>query len=207
MFIAADVGGTDQIWRAPVCSGTCGAADLTQLTRLPLDVAAFRLAGERMIVALSVFPDCPDLACTIAPLAATKAAPASGVVYDKLCVRHWNSWADGRRNHLFAFAPDRTSATNLMPGFDGDVPGKPFGDDTDFAVTRDSVIFSVRVAGKTEPWSTSFDLFEVPLAGGTPRNLTAATWRGMPVRWSRPTVAASPIAPCAAPGSRPTASP
>ena len=34
--------------------------------------------------------------------------------------------------------------------------------------------FSARVAGKTEAWSTNFDLYEVPAAGGKlPRNLTA----------------------------------
>jgi dipeptidyl aminopeptidase/acylaminoacyl peptidase len=33
-------------------------------------------------------------------------------------------------------------------------------------------VFSVRVAGKSEPWSTNFDLYAVPLTGGVPKNLT-----------------------------------
>ena len=183
LFITADPAGVDQVWRAPVCASTCTAADLTQITRLPLDVGAFRVAGGRLIVAIAVFPDCADLACTMARLAARKAEPASGIVYDKLFVRHWDSWADGRRNHLFSVAADGATATDLMPGFDGDAPSKPFGDDSDFAVTANSVIFSARVAGTGEPWSTNFDVFEVPLAGGTPRNLTAANpaWDAGPV--------------------------
>jgi len=42
-----------------------------------------------------------DFACTRARLDARKAAKASGVVYERLFVRHWDTWADGRRNRLF----------------------------------------------------------------------------------------------------------
>ncbi|HEY0061551.1 MAG TPA: S9 family peptidase, partial [Telluria sp.] len=42
-----------------------------------------------------------------------------------------------------------------------------------FSPDGKSIVFGVRVAGKTEAWSTNFDLFQVPAAGGAaPRNLT-----------------------------------
>ena len=58
----------------------------------------------------------------------------------------------------------------LMKGFDGDAPGKPFGGDDDYVISADSrsVIFSARVAGRSEPWSTNFDVFAVPIDGSAP---------------------------------------
>jgi len=57
-----------------------------------------------------------------------------------------------------------------MSGFDGDSPSKPFGGDEDYRITPDSrrLVFSARLAGKTEPWSTNFDLWNVPLDGSSP---------------------------------------
>ena len=65
----------------------------------------------------------------------------------------------------------------LSRGIDGDVPGKPFGDESDYVFAPDgrSLVFSVRIAGKSEPWSTNFDLYQVAVDGeAAPRNLTDA---------------------------------
>src|SRR5690606_9927310 len=106
-------------------------------------------------------------------------SPESGRIYDRLFVRHWDTWEDGRRNHLYAvdLSADgpATAARGLMTGFDGDTPSVPFGDDSEFAFTPDgeAVVFSAREAGTTEPWSTNFDLYRAPLAGGSElENLT-----------------------------------
>ena len=41
-------------------------------------------------------------------------------------------------------------------------------EDYSFSPDGQRVVFSARIAGKTvEAWSTNFDLFEVPAAGGT----------------------------------------
>src|SRR5262249_226423 len=95
----------------------------------------------------------------------------SGQLYDHMFVRHWDEWADGTKNHLFALKLDGGKATgtpvDLMKGVDADAPTKPYGDDNDFAFTPDGtkVIYSARIAGRTEPWSTNFDLFEVSIDG------------------------------------------
>jgi acylaminoacyl-peptidase len=131
-----------------------------------------------VVVALAVTPDCADLACSVARAKAKKESKASGVVYDRLFVRHWDAWADGTRNHLFVLALDGQGAPrDLMRGFDGDSPTKPFGDDEDFSITPDSqtVTFSAKIAGHDEAWSTNFDIFAVPLDGSSPPvDLTAA---------------------------------
>jgi len=73
----------------------------------------------------------------------------------------------------------------LTDGFDGDIPSKPWGGSEDFTMARDgrTVYFSARVAGTTEPWSTNFDLFSVPVSGGEAKNLTAnnPAWDAAPV--------------------------
>ncbi len=71
-------------------------------------------------------------------------------------------------------------------GIDGDIPSKPFGDDTEFGFSPDgkTLYFNARIAGKTEAWSTNFDIFSAPADGSAaPRNLTAdnPAWDGYPL--------------------------
>lgn len=169
--------GTLQVWRADAVGSV-----MEQLTFLPLDVQAFRVSpdGQGLVVAVAVFPDAKgdEILGTAAKLAEKKMG--SGTVYDRVFVRHWDTWADGTRNHLFHIALPRAGddakavPVALTPGFDGDVPGKPFGDEGDFSLSPDSkwVYFSAREAGTTEPWSTNFDIYRVPLAGGALENMT-----------------------------------
>ena len=182
-----------QIWRACM-EPACASAAPVQATRLPLDVGAFRLSpdGRRIVVSMDVFPDADDPAATKARLDA-RARPAAGTgrLYDRLFVRHWDRWADGTRTHLFALALDAQGVVAgapvaLMAGFDGDAPGKPFGDDEDFSFSPDgrAIYFSARLAGRSEPWSTNFDIYAVPADGSAkPRDLTAdnLAWDGGPV--------------------------
>ena len=185
-FISAR-GGSDQVWSTDV-----GGSEARQVTALPFDVGAFAVTpdGKRIVASQAVFPDCQDLACTETRLAARAKAKTTGMVYDRVFVRHWDTWEDGRRNHLFVQDLDASGKAvgaprDVTPGLDGDVPGKPFGDDADFAVSPDgaTLVYSVRVAGKSEPWSTNFDLYSVPLDGGPATNLTEANpaWDAGPV--------------------------
>jgi dipeptidyl aminopeptidase/acylaminoacyl peptidase len=177
IYFLSSRSGSGQVWRVPAAGG-----DAVRVTDLPVDVEAFRVAptGDRMLLSMAVFRDCADLACTKARLDAKEKDKASGKLYDRLFVRHWDTWADGRNNVLYAAPLDASGRVNGTPvslsgSLDGDVPSKPFGDRDEFRFSPDgkTVVFSARIAGKTEAWSTNFDLYSVPAAGGTPHNLTA----------------------------------
>jgi len=170
--------GSSQVWRLPLSGG-----ESSQVTDLPLDVDNFRLSptGDRLAMSLAVYRDCADLACTKSRLDERKKNKASGRVYDRLFVRHWDTWADGRNAVLYSAPLDTSGRLSAAPvsvsgSIDGDVPSKPFGDHEEYRFSADgkSLVFGVRVAGKTESWSTNFDVYEAPAAGGkAPRNLTA----------------------------------
>ena len=192
LYFLSSRSGSAQVWRTDVTSAHAGAAPV-QVTHLPLDVGTFRLTpdGHGIVLSMAVFPDCDTPACTKQRLDARAAHKGSGVLYDKLFVRHWDEWADGTRNQLWAMALDSngvasSDAKPLMRGFDGDCPSKPFGGDDDYTISPDSkaVVFSARKAGRSEPWSTNFDLYQVPTDGSTqPQDLTAANpaWDAAPL--------------------------
>ena len=170
-------GGSTQVWYLPVAGG-----EATQVTHLPLDVASFRISprGDRLLLGIEVFADCADLDCTRKRLDERKNDKQHGQGYDQLFVRHWDKWQDGRVSQLFALALDSEhkasgSPVALTGSLDADVPSKPFGDrpDYDFSPDGSQVVFAARIRGRTEPWSTNFDIYRVPADGSTaPINLT-----------------------------------
>ena len=187
VYFISSKSGSDQVWRQPIAGGTA-----QQVTSYPLDVGSFKLApdGHALAVSMDVFTDCNDLACTKQRLDAADASKVKGVLYDKLFIRHWDAWSDGRRSQLFTTALDAggKAATPVLVsrGIDGDVPSKPFGDASEYNFSPDgkSLAFNARIAGKTEPWSTNFDVYIAPADGSSsPRNLTAANtaWDAAPV--------------------------
>jgi len=179
VYFLSPASGSMQVWRVGADGG-----EPRQVTDFPLPVGSFRLnpTGDALALAFEVFPDCPTLACSAERLRADAADKTTGVLHDRLFVRHWDRWADGRRSQVFLALIDADGRTAGEPrlltrGIDGDVPGKPFGDDADFVFSPDGqhLVFSVRIAGTSEPWSTNFDLFEVAVDGSAPpRNLTDA---------------------------------
>lgn len=186
IYFLSGRGGSSQVWRLAPAGG-----EAEQVTQLPVDVGTFKLSpnGSKLAVSADVFPDCADLACTASRSEEIKNAKNSGKVYDRIFVRHWDTWKDGRASQLFVLALENGVAkgepVSLSGSLDADVPSKPFGDASEYTFSPDSskVVFAARLKGKLEPLSTNFDLYEIASSGGEPRNLTAnnPAWDTQPV--------------------------
>lgn len=187
LYFLSSRSGQFQVWRLSMTGG-----EAARVTDYPLAVSALRVspAGDRIAIAMDVLPDCADLRCTRDKLAAREKNKATGRVYDRVFIRHWDTWGNGTQSHLFVarINADGKADTpiDLSRSLDADVPSKPFGSDDEFAFSPDgqSLVFSARIAGRTEPWSTNFDLYQVPVDHvAQPRNLTEANhaWDTQPV--------------------------
>ncbi len=187
VYFLSSRSGTPQVWYLPL-----GGGEATQVTWLPLEVTSFRASprADRLVVAVEVFPDCRDLACTAKRLEETQAARQRGQAHDRLFVRHWDGWKDGRVSQLFSIALDASPRVHgepvpLTARVDADVPTRPHGGRADFAFSPDGaqVVFAARVRGRIEPISTNFDIWRVPADGSAePASLTAdnPAWDAQP---------------------------
>ena len=116
VYFLAPRSGSSQIWRIPVDGG-----EAEQVSDEPLDVTSFVVdrQGSRLAYSMDVFPDCEAPACTRERLDERAASASTGRVYEGLFIRHWDTWKDGRRSHVFVreLAPemqDRISSANLL---------------------------------------------------------------------------------------------
>lgn len=179
--------GTTQVWHLAIAGG-----EALQVTNLPLEIDSFRISprGDRLVVAIRVFPDCADLACTQQRLAVRDSSLQHGQLHEQIFVRHWDQWQDGRVWQLFALALDHERGASGAPlpltaSVDADVPSRPSGGRQDYGFSPDGsqVVFAARVRGRTEPISTNFDIYRVPSDGSTaPVNLSAdnPAWDAQP---------------------------
>jgi dipeptidyl aminopeptidase/acylaminoacyl peptidase len=173
--------GSSQIWKLPLDGG-----EPQPVTSLPLDVGSFAFSrdGSKIALSIEVFPG-TTIAETKQRLDAAAAKKASGKIYESLLFRHWDTWSDGRRSHLFVMPEAGGDPVDVMKSMDADAPSKPFGGSDEYTFTPDGagLVFGARDAGRTEAWSTNFDLFYSPCdASAAPRNLTKSNpaWDAYP---------------------------
>ena len=194
LYVLTGRSGSSQIWRltppaGAVSSGASGAAagpapaaEAVQVTHLPVDVESFALSpdGTHAAVSIGVFPDCAVLACTAGRLDLDAKSRVKAHLYPDGggFVRHWDTWENGTRSHLFVLTLGvEGEPVDVMHGMVADSPSKPFGGPEEYTFTPDgrSLVFAARDGGREEPWSTNFDLYQVPIDGSQPpHDLTAA---------------------------------
>ena len=174
--------GSSQIFKLSLEGGEPQA-----VTSLPIDVGSFILSpdGAKLALSMEVFPG-TTVAQTKKRLDDEGAKKASGKIFDSLFFRHWDTWADGRRSHLFVMPVAGGDPIDVMKAMDADTPSKPFGGTEEYAFTPDGkgLVFTARDVGRQESWSTNFDLFVAPIDASTPpKNLTKANpaWDSNPV--------------------------
>ncbi len=156
--------GSSQVWRIRIDGG-----EAEQVSKEPLDVGNLVVSpdGKRIAFTMEVFPDCKTAECTKTKLDEIEAKKTSGRIYDRLFIRHWDTWKDGRYSHLFVMDSSGGEAIDLMPSAEADTPSKPFGGPEEIAFTPDGkeLVFTARNVGRQEAWSTDFDLYRVAVDG------------------------------------------
>ncbi len=180
LYFVTSRSGSSQVWKIALSGG-----EAEQVTKLPLDIDALEIGptGKFLVLSMAVFPG--KTADETRALQDEKAkTKATGMVFDGLFIRHWDTWSDGTRNHLFAYDLEMNKAIDLMPAMNADCPTKPFGGSEDYTIAPDGkqIIFSARDVGRQEPWSTNFDLYGAPADGSAaPSKLTTnPAWDAQP---------------------------
>ncbi|MBI2926738.1 MAG: S9 family peptidase [Verrucomicrobia bacterium] len=97
-------------------------------------------------------------------------------VLTQLLYRHWDSWVDDKRQHLFVVSPEGGEPRDLTPGDRDAVPTSSTfsaGDDFDFSPDGKELAYTATpVPTREEAWSTNHDLYTVELASGKRKQLT-----------------------------------
>lgn len=166
--------GSPQVWNLSLTGG-----EAKQITDLPLAIEGFKLAtnGRKIVLSMSSFLDCASLRCSADKFAAQKAKPNAGKVYNKLMVRHWDTWKDGSYKHLFVADITNkpiTKVTNVTAGLATDTPAKPFSGMEEVTFTPDNkhLVYTAKAPSKTQASHTNYDLWQVDLNGENLKNLT-----------------------------------
>ncbi|MBM4778316.1 MAG: S9 family peptidase [Archangiaceae bacterium] len=172
IFFLSARGGSSQVWKLSLEGG-----EPTQVTKSPIDIDSYTMSrdGSMIAFAAETFVDCDTLDCTKKRLDEQAKSKASGRLYDSLFVRHWDTWKDGRRAHLFVTKTSGGTIVDVTKKLAADAPPKPFGGSEEFTFTADgkSIVFTARDVGRTEAWSTDLDLFVTPVDGSkAPTKLT-----------------------------------
>ena len=98
IYFLASRTGSSQLFQLALNGGEAIA-----ITDLPLDINGYKLSndGQQVVMNLRVFPECKDLACSKDKFTEEAERKTTGRLYKQLMVRHWDTWEDNARNHLF----------------------------------------------------------------------------------------------------------
>jgi dipeptidyl aminopeptidase/acylaminoacyl peptidase len=175
--------GDTQLWLLPT-----GGGEARQLTTLATGASGPRWAptGDRLAFVSEVFPEFSALpfaeadAKNKAALAAREKDPVKVRVATQLLYRHWDSWHDGRRQHVFVVEVKDGAAAgeprNVTPGENDAVPTSSTfsgGEEYDFSPDGRLLAFTAPpLPLREQAWRTNHDLWLVDLATLERKQLT-----------------------------------
>ncbi|MBA3440251.1 MAG: S9 family peptidase [Pyrinomonadaceae bacterium] len=159
--------GEPQIWTLDVAGG-----ELKKITNISTgaDNPVWSPDGQLIAFTSEVYPECATDQCN--RQRAEQAATSNAKIADRLLYRHWTSWKEGKRSHIFVVSSGGGAARDLTPG-DYDAPPFSLGGPPDYSFSPDSKELAfARNTDKTEATSTNGDIFVVPVTGGEAERIT-----------------------------------
>ncbi len=130
--------------------------------------------GSGFIFTGRVYLDCPDLECVTKRDEEKEKKKISAMVHERLMYRHWNSYDDGKVQHLFHIPVTGGEPRDLTPELEFDALTYWLASaGRDFDLAPDGAV--VYFAGKQdEDQAVSYneEIYRVPVAGGPVENVT-----------------------------------
>ena len=148
-----------------------------KITDLPMGVEpplVFSPDGNRLAFVSDVYPECTDEACNKQKSEEAEKNPVKMRRLTRLLFRHWDSWRENVRHHVFVADIAGGRALDLTPGDydsppvqqeDGSIAFSPDG--------RDIAFVSSREGPDREAWTTNHDVWTVSITGGEAKKVTA----------------------------------
>ncbi|OMJ16062.1 Dipeptidyl-peptidase 5 [Smittium culicis] len=106
--------------------------------------------------------------------------PSSGVVHNKLFVRHWDTWILQDRSQLFTIPVSNSYGSVSVTGKPVNICAKYSGawglepDFYQFSPDGKRILFNAKIQGKEESWQTENGIFEAPVDGSAePKRLNS----------------------------------
>ncbi len=165
--------GASQVWLLDLAGGE--PRKLTDLAAGAQDPLVFSPDGKKLAFVSDVYAECADEACNRKKREELEKDPVKVHHLTRLLYRHWDSWRDAERHHVFVLDLASGAVTDVTPGDfdsppdhyeDGGIAFSPDGKEIAFVSNRDGA--------DAESWTTNKDVFTVPVSGGTAEKLTAA---------------------------------
>ena len=163
--------GEDQIWTIDISSGA-----LKKVSTISTGAGdpVWSPDGKWLAFVSDIYPECTDDACDKKRAEDVAANKVKAHVATRLLYRHWKSWKEGMRTHVFVVSAAGGEAKDMTPG-DYDAPPFSLGGPTDYAFSPDSRELAVTSNhDKVEATSTNADVWIVPMRGGAAKNITGA---------------------------------
>jgi len=172
-FVSGREGDDNNIYVISVSGG-----EARKLTSISTGVAdpVWSKNGKWIAFTSDVYPECgADDACNKKIEQRWSKGPLHAHMADTLLYRHWTSWKDGKRTHVFVAEVATGAVRDLTPG-DFDSPPFQLGGMTQYDFSPDSTELAFDSNhDKDQASSTNSDVWVVSLTGNqAPRNITAS---------------------------------
>jgi dipeptidyl aminopeptidase/acylaminoacyl peptidase len=172
--------GSNQLWVLDLSGG-----EAVQLTTISTGAENGQWSpdGKHIAFTSSVYPEFSEKPFKEADAANKKKQeeieknPVKARVFTKLFFRHWDSYVEDKRQHLFVMSfhdGKPGEPKNVTPGDRDAAPTSDtfsVGDDFTFSPDGKYLLYTA-TPDRDEAWSTNFDILRVSISGGKPENLT-----------------------------------